>query len=66
MIKRKGAGAVMGIILISCAGWAAVVAFVIKPNFWVGSALSLAVGTILGLLIVLLLRRWWFKSILRR
>jgi len=63
MIKLKGAGMVMAIMLISVCGWVAIVAFIIKPNMWVGSALCLFGGSLIGLAIVYLMRRWWFKGI---
>ncbi len=62
MIKPKGAGTVLGIILISVCGWAALVAFVLAPNFWVGSALSFGGGIFIGVAVVYLMRRWWFKG----
>ncbi|GAI74940.1 unnamed protein product, partial [marine sediment metagenome] len=67
MIKLKGAGMVMAIMLISVCGWVAIVAFIIKPNMWVGSALSLFGGSVIGLAIFYLMKWWWFKGIeLRR
>ena len=63
MIKLKGARMVMAIMLISVCGWVAIVAFIIKPNMWVGSALCLFGGSLIGLGIVYLMRRWWFKGI---
>ena len=63
MIKLKGAGMVMMIMLISVCGWVAIVAFIIKPNMWVGSALCLFGGSLIGLAIVYLMWRWWFKGI---
>ena len=67
MIKLKGAGMVMAIMLISVCGWVTIVAFIIKPNMWVGSALCLFGGSGIGAGIVYLMRRWWFKGIeLRR
>ncbi|HUU65474.1 MAG TPA: hypothetical protein VMW37_05150 [Dehalococcoidales bacterium] len=67
MIKLKGAGMVMAIMLISVCGWVAIIAFIIKPNMWAGSALCLFGGSVIGAGIVYLMRRWWFKGIeLRR
>ena len=63
MIRLKGAGMVMTIMLISVCGWVAIVAFIIKPNMWVGSALCLFGGSLIGLAIVYLMWRWWFKGI---
>jgi len=63
MIKPKGAGMMMAIILISVCGWVALVALVIEPNIWVGSALCLGGGSLIGLAVAYLMRRWWFKGI---
>ena len=63
MIKRKGAGTVMGIILVSVCGWVALVGLVLTDNFWVGSALSIAGGVAIGGVVAYLMKRWWFKSI---
>ena len=63
MIKLKGAGAVIGIMLVSVGGWAAIVALVIEPNIWVGSALSFGGGIAIGGGMAYLMRRWWFKGI---
>ena len=63
MIKLKGAGTILGIILISICGWVALVNFVLAPNFWVGSALSIAGGVAIGGGVAFLMRRWWFKGI---
>ena len=64
MIKWKGVATVMGIMIIPVIGWAVIVSLVIKPNIWVGSALSLGVGTVIGGTVAFLMRRWWFKGIL--
>lgn len=66
MIKKKGAGVVTAIILISVFGWVAIVGLVIKPNIWVGSILCLFGGGIIGLAAGYLMRKWWFKGIGRR
>ena len=66
MIKLKGAGTVLAIILISAGGWAALVTYVLAPNFWVGSILSLVGGIVIGGGVAFLLRRWWFKGIGRK
>lgn len=67
MIKRKGAGMMMVIMLITLCGWVSIVVFIIKPNMWVGAALSLVGGSLIGLAVAYLVRRWWFKGIeLRR
>ena len=63
MIKWKGAGTVIAITLISVSGWATIISFVIKPNIWVGSALGFFGGGLIGMGIVYLMRRWWFKGI---
>lgn len=62
MIKRKGAVTLMGIIIIPVCGWVAIVAFVIQPNIWVGSALSLVGGVAIGGVVAYLMRRWWFNK----
>lgn len=66
MIKRKGVGMVMAIILVSICGWVALVTFALAPNFWVGSALSIAGGVAIGAAVAYLMRRWWFKRIPKR
>jgi len=66
MVKTKGVTTVMGIILISVCSWVALIAFVIQPNMWVGSALSLSGGAAIGAGVAFLMRRWWFKGIERR
>jgi len=63
MIKLKGAGTVFVIILVSAAGWAALVTFVLAHNIWVGAALSLGGGIAIGAAVAYLMRRWWFKGI---
>lgn len=62
MIKRKGAVTLMGVIFISVCGWVAIVAFVIQPNIWVGSALSLVGGMAIGGVVAYLMRSWWFNK----
>lgn len=62
MIKPKGATTVMAIILISVCGWVALVALVIEPNIWVGSALCFVGGGLIGLAVAYLIRRWWLKG----
>ena len=66
MIKPKGAGTVFAIMLISVCGWVALVTYVLAPNFWVGSALSVAGGAAIGAAVAYLMRRWWFKGIGRK
>ena len=66
MIKPKGAGTVLGIILISVCGWVAIVGLVIKPGILVGSALSVVGGMAIGAAVAYLMWRWWFKGIARR
>ncbi len=66
MIKRRGAGTVLGIILVSAGGWAALVTFVLADNLLVGAALSLAGGIAIGVAVACLMRRWWFKGIQSR
>lgn len=63
MIRRKGVGILMAIILISVFAWVALIAFVIKPSILVGSALSFGGGAVIGGAVAFLLRRWWFKGI---
>jgi len=65
-MKKKGAGMMMTIMLVSLCGWVAIVGLVIKPDFVAGAFLSLAGGGTIGLIIVYLMRRWWFKGILKR
>ena len=66
MIKPKGAGTVLAIILTSAGGWAALVTYVLAPNIWIGSALSVAGGVAIGAAVAYLMRRWWFKGIGRK
>ena len=63
MIKLKGAGTVLGIILISICGWVVIVRFVLTPDFLVGSILSAGGGFVIGGGVAYLMRRWWFKGI---
>ena len=65
-MKKKGAGMMMAIILISACGWVAIVVFVIKPDIAIGAALSVVGGAAIGLVIAWLMKRWWFKRIPRR
>lgn len=58
MIKPKGAGTVLGIILVSVCGWVAIIGLVIKPGILVGSALSVVGGVAIGAPVAFLLRRW--------
>ncbi|GAH42423.1 unnamed protein product [marine sediment metagenome] len=62
-MKKKGAGMVMTIMLIAVCGWVAIVVFVIKPDIATGVALSVCGGGAIGLAIIYLMRRWWFKGI---
>ena len=66
MVKTKGAATVMGIILLSVFAWVVLIVFVIQPNMWVGSALSLSGGAAIGGGVGFLMRRWSFKGILRK
>jgi len=68
MIKQKGAVTLIGIITVLVCGWVAIVAFVIQPNIWVGSALSLVGGVAIGGVVAYLIRRWWFnkKTVVQR
>lgn len=66
MVKMKGAATVMGIILISVCGWVALVGLVLTDNIWVGSALSFSGGAAIGGGVAFLMRRWWFKGILKK
>jgi len=61
-MKKKGAGMVMTIILISVCGWVAIVVFVIKPDIVAGAFLCIAGGIVIGLVIDWLMWRWWFKK----
>ena len=61
MIKLKGAGMVMAIMLISVCGWVAIVGLVIKPPFWLGAILSIIGGIAIGTVVAYLIRRWWFR-----
>lgn len=63
---KKRIATVMAVILISVCGWAAIVTFVIAPNIWVGSALSLVGGVAIGGVVSYLMIRWWFKSLRRK
>lgn len=63
MIKLKSAGTLIGIILISAVGWAALVTFVLADNIWIGSALSIGGGVAVGVTVAFLIRRWWFRGI---
>ena len=60
MIKLKGPGAVLGIILICAGGWAALITFLID-NFLIGAVVALAGGVAIGAVVAYLMRRWWFK-----
>jgi len=62
-LRLKSAGMLMAIILISVCSWAAIVVLLLQPNIWVGSALSLAGGAAIGVVVAYLMRRWWFKGI---
>jgi len=62
-MKKKGAGMMTAIILISACGWVAIVVFIIKPGLVAGAALSVCGGAVIGLVIVWLMKRWWFKRI---
>jgi len=64
-MKKKGAGMVMTIMLVAVCGWVAIVAFVIKPDIATGAALSVCGGAAIGLLIVCLMSKWWFKGMRR-
>jgi len=61
-MKKKGAGMVMTIMLVAVCGWVAIVAFVIKPDIGDGIALSVCGGAAIGLVIVCLMSKWWFKG----
>ena len=63
MVKTKGVATLMGIILISACGWVALITLVIQPNMWVGSALSVGGGMAIGVAVVFLMKRWWFKAV---
>jgi len=66
MIKLKGAGTMMAIMLISLCAWVAIIGLVIKPGILVGSALAVFGGMAIGGGIAYLMKRWWFKGILNR
>ena len=63
MIKLKGAGTMMAIILVSILGWVAIVGLVIMPSFWLGATLSVIGGIAIGMVVSYLIRRWWFRGI---
>lgn len=63
MIKLKGAGMLMAIILISACAWVAIIGLVIKPGLLVGSALAVFGGIAIGGGIAYLMWRGWFKRI---
>lgn len=63
MIKPKGAVTVFIIIIIAVIGWATFITFVITPNFLVGIALSLIGGAVIGVVVSLLMRKWWFARL---
>jgi len=65
MIKRKGAAAIMVIILVSVCGWVSVIGLVIKPDFWVGSILSIVGGIAIGAGVAYLMKKWWVMGIQR-
>ena len=65
-MKKKGAGMMMTIMLVAVCGWVAIVALVIKPDFATGAVLSVFGGAAIGLVIVCLMSKWWFKGIPRR
>ncbi|GAJ23293.1 unnamed protein product [marine sediment metagenome] len=62
-MKKKGVGMVMTIMLVAVCGWVAIVVFVIKPDIAAGAFLCLAGGSAIGLVIVWLMQRWWFRRI---
>jgi len=62
-MKKKGAGMMMAIILISACGWVAIVVSIIKPSLVAGAGLSVGGGAVIGLVIAWLMKRWWFKRI---
>ncbi|MBA7635933.1 hypothetical protein ES703_43544 [subsurface metagenome] len=62
-MRKKGAGMLMTIMLVSASGWVAIVVFIIKPGLVVGAGLSLCGGAVIGLVIVWLIKRWWFRRI---
>jgi len=63
LIKWKGAGMVMTIIIVSVFGWVAIVALVIKPVCWLGALLCLLGGSLIGLGIFYLMKKWWFSRL---
>jgi len=54
---------VMTIMLVAVCGWVAIVSFVIKLDIGDGVALSVCGGVAIGLAIVYLMSKWWFKGI---
>lgn len=62
-MKKKGVGMMMTIMLAAACGWSAIVAFVIKPGFWLGIPIALFGGIAIGVGICYLMWRWWFKGI---
>jgi len=65
-MKKKGAGMVMTIMLVAVCGWVAIVVFVIKPDIGYGVTLSVCGGAAIGLAIVCLMSKWWFKGFPKR
>ena len=63
-MKKKGAGMMMAIMIVSVSGWAAIVSLIIKPVFWIGVLMSLFGGAAIACLIISLMWHWWFKRIL--
>ncbi len=63
MMRLKSTGTLMAIILISVCGWIAVVGLIVKPDIWIGAALSVAGGAVIGAVVAYLIGRWWFKGI---
>ena len=57
---------VSALILFLALAWAAVVTFILATSLWTGAAYSLAGGSVIGLGIAYLLKRWWFKGTVRR
>ena len=63
MIKLKGTGMIMAIMIVAVLGWTAIVGLVIKPTIWVGILIVPLGGIAIGVGISYLIWRWWLKEI---
>jgi len=62
-MKKKSAGMMMLIIIVSVFGWVAIVGLVIKPPFWLGAVLTIIGGIAIGTVVAYLIRSWWFSTV---